>query len=411
MTQYPERKFSFWIFLAGFMCSVFAVVPVNLVGVLYGIEIALIPFAFAFFVSDCNQVLSTRSIKYLAFALLITFLSYVASDFYNNTETRDLIRGWARIIVLLTNTCGMMFIVRRPGGLLGIMLGFALGGCAFLLYQGVPFNEWKFGWSGPAVIIVLALACWFPVIIGSLLVFSLGILNIALDYRSMGGFCMIVALFMLFARYRKLLSRQGRHIFTVCLLSFGILALSVVYFYVYDENVEKSVRAKGSNSERLASVETAVYAIKMSPLLGYGSWAKDPQIAALFIELRALYRDETPDRSLALASTLEQELIPAHSQVLQAWIEGGVLATAFFIVLFGIIARVLYLQWWLMPPFQYTPLVVFWLISVLWAILLSPFAADKRFTLALGIALIVLVEERYQNFKRFTLLSKSRIIK
>jgi hypothetical protein len=80
-----------------------------------------------------------------------------------------------------------------------------------------------------------------------------------------------------------------------------------------------------------------------------------------------------------------------HSQILNAWLEGGVLATAFMVVL---LVQVLKLLPWTVlrrPVDLLTPSLLFFLIMTLWNLFMSPFSAPHRVRIATGAAVVVLL--------------------
>src|SRR5258708_14335741 len=65
-------------------------------------------------------------------------------------------------------------------------------------------------------------------------------------------------------------------------------------------------------------------AIRDSPFIGHGSWAKDPKYKAILYDRLAElgYRKMGPE--------LESDVIPSHSYVFGAWVESGILGAVFW---------------------------------------------------------------------------------
>ena len=134
----------------------------------------------------------------------------------------------------------------------------------------------------------------------------------------------------------------------------------------------------GGRPELLASTQ----AILDSPILGHGSWAKDPAYAALLVERqKALGYQVTPEYVGA-------DLIPTHSHLFGAWVWAGVLGAAFWFAV-GAVAV------WLLANLysarvEVAPLLVFSAMLLLWDIAFSPYGSSGRITAPYALALSLL---------------------
>ena len=113
-------------------------------------------------------------------------------------------------------------------------------------------------------------------------------------------------------------------------------------------------RFQRSNATQMVSATVTWSAIKESPFIGYGSWPRDPEFAPL--------RDELVTKAKgvkAFRTTAQDDLIIAHSQILQGWLEGGLLGLTFFACLAWLLFR--QLAWLILAsPFtSLTPLIAF----------------------------------------------------
>lgn len=118
----------------------------------------------------------------------------------------------------------------------------------------------------------------------------------------------------------------------------------------------------------------AFFAIYDSPILGHGSWAKDPKYLIAQEQTLALldYKvegDVTPE-------TLEEGLIPSHSHILGAWVDAGILGALFWgwawFMTAKRLARVHLLSVALLP------LASFSAFQLLWDLLFSGYGAEMR---------------------------------
>src|SRR5262249_15050625 len=132
--------------------------------------------------------------------------------------------------------------------------------------------------------------------------------------------------------------------------------------------------------------------IAASPLVGFGSWGVSPEIAAIVKEAYA-ESDDPVTKSYAVSGSV----LAIHSQVLPAWVGGGILAGAFF-VLYIILATKAAVRVSLIRPWDNlsSPLLAI-LLNGLWHALMSPFVATHRLDIAMALAAITLVQtERAQ---------------
>jgi len=122
----------------------------------------------------------------------------------------------------------------------------------------------------------------------------------------------------------------------------------------------------GGRSEILVSV----YAIRDSPIIGHGSWAKDHRYADMLMYLKSVlgYTSAEPG---------EEGLIPSHSHIFGAWVEAGILGAVFWIWVLSLPIRVLTGSYRTKEPLS--PLIIFFSFILIWDILFSPYGAERRF--------------------------------
>jgi O-antigen ligase len=138
----------------------------------------------------------------------------------------------------------------------------------------------------------------------------------------------------------------------------------------------------GGRTELLASLP----AIYDSPILGHGSWAKDPiyiiaqHQALLMLGYRSVGKSITLDE-------LRYGLIPAHSYLFQAWVDAGILGAVFWVWILVLTARVF------MRIYPATasllPVASFLAFVLLWNALFSPYGTDARITFPYTIVMLM----------------------
>jgi hypothetical protein len=280
--------------------------------------------------------------------------------------------------------------------------GLAIGGWLTpFLYGGFvgPAYFWKFHASVPACLLALVVAKhfkpWFA--IGAM--GFLAIVSAVLDTRSIALLCLITAGITALATMRtSRLRRAVAPISKTSIVVAGLLLLSValgaVFFVKYfGDRYGYSKRGANSDATRLANAQVAFSAIKASPIIGYGSWPRNPELARQRDKLVAKAKGIPVNR---MAS--QEDLIISHSQILQGWVEGGVLGFIFFVVLGWLIGKTLFWQTLIGPYSPLTPLLTFVLLECMWSLFLSPFSGGQRVYIpAACVFMCYVVEKRRQT--------------
>ena len=125
-----------------------------------------------------------------------------------------------------------------------------------------------------------------------------------------------------------------------------------------------------------------------SPIVGHGSWAQDIHYVIL-----NLARQQ--QQGVHVNIDLSNPLIPTHSHLTGAWVEGGIFGGLFWIWALWITLKGLYAV--LKRPTPLTGFISFVAISLLWDIFFSPFGLDLRFVTAAHLYLMMLVAEPLQK--------------
>jgi O-antigen ligase len=205
--------------------------------------------------------------------------------------------------------------------------------------------------------------------------FGLALLNLGLGFRSLAGFCLVGTLSSIWNR------RAYFKINDVALLLRNsvliILAISAFLYFYYEIGVFEVSTIDVGQHQKGGAEKNPVYgrleflvglqAIWDSPIIGWGSWGKDPHYIRIFEEI-------TEKAGLHFYS--EEKSIPSHSFLLGAWVEAGIGGAIFwFILLLQSLKGLKNLL-----KFNIQPIVVltFILSAFIWDILFSPFGAHER---------------------------------
>jgi hypothetical protein len=370
-------------------------IQINLIGVLNGTDILLL-LAFIYFAAQGKiTVKSPRARRVLLFGLL-WLASQVATDIYRHTIFADYARGWSNIGLTLINFCVMCTLIYgKPQRL--VLFGWGIAAAGILRFFINPADvqldyPWKFGLSYP---VTMGVVIWAsrkdarkdaPAI----LLAAIGVINFVLGARNAGGTCFAAALYLSLTPVVRRMTAGGAKLKKRVIIA----ALSMFFvgggaiFWAYQKAVESGYLGAeaqqkyleqssgkygvllGGRVELLASIP----AIIDSPILGHGSWARDPTYIIAMREALLLLNykgalDMSPDE-------LTEGLIPSHSFLLSAWVYAGLLGAVFWAWLWVMIIRSLARVY---PPAAHMlPMFAYFGFLLIWDILFSPFGLDRR---------------------------------
>lgn len=357
---------------------------VYLLGELYLAELLLpLAAAAACFGAGARSLLRVPLFRTLLAAMLVTLAGYVLSDLVQGNSAENYLRGWARVAVLATNFVSLCVLIgadRR--NLWWFVLGTGVGGVLYLrLAFGLPLPVWKHGYADymtPAVVAASHLLPPYLVVPAHL---WLAWLSMRWDYRSHALILILISA-LLWLRGK----RQAPAVAMNAVLA--LAAVGIVTAVALDSSAGDYERGRreASNTGRSFGLTFGAEAILASPLIGYGSWAKGEELEELATEV--LGRDFGAKVS---AYSAKSGIAGVHSQLLQSWVEGGVLGAAFFLVL-----GYQLLKWFPEIAFRrprdaLTPILLLYTLSAMWHLIFSPFALGGRLLAALACASLVLV--------------------
>ncbi len=327
--------------------------------------------------------------------------SQMLTDFVRHSAPEDYLRGWSRIILILVSFTVLWTVVctsRRRFILYGI--GTALGGILTLYIQPTDQmldSPWKFGLAGSiTMLVVIGVAlCAQHRYLGIVLPMTiLVVIHSFESTRSLAMICFVTAIYSLFQM--SALKNEGRLdgrrlVLLGGLVAAGIWGFTALYSHyalqgAFGEYARQKLEAQsgvgglllGGRSEILASGQ----AILDSPLLGHGSWARDPTYSAILAENRR----EMGYKSFQGGKV--DDLIPAHSHIFGAWVEGGVLGAVFWLFVLVYAARSLMkVSGWepMLPLFAFAGLIL------IWDVLFSPISPANRFVTPYFMTAIILL--------------------
>ena len=393
-----------WLALVAFLAPATLWMDVVVVGRLYAPELilaALLPF-----------LLLARG-RMLADPLPRTFLvlaalwlaGQVVTDVVRETEFRDYARGWSRIGFTVVNFCALYLLLHGSRRRLVLFaLGLVAGGC--LAYLASPSElariwPWKFGLGTWCAVLAALIGGWRPIatipLLPALPLALVAAYSVAVGARALAGVAFIASLYILaqqlFQRRAGVpapgsLARMAFFCAAAAVLAAGLLrTYEVVVAGGFTD--ERSVWLTewqregtfglllGGRSEIFASGR----AVMDRPILGHGSWAKNPDYAARILDARLHGYD------MHFMSHFMEDLIPTHSHFMGAWVEAGILGTFLWFWALFLVLRVLSNLYLAREPLG--PLIAFAGFLLLWDIPFSPFGAERRLTVPFHLVLLM----------------------
>ena len=353
-----------------------------------------------------------RAVRQIVLLLLLGLFSQIVTDFVRDTEFADWSRGWAKIVfILISFLCFANLLVANQKRMIFAAYGIAVG---YTLQNFITpniyaeFYPWKFGFGSSATILIILYANhlysknkWIE---AELVAVFAAALNLAMDFRSLSLLCGAVALLSWVSRVSRSANSGRDHIVHLQKVLFWLaFASSIAYLgiLVYSQAassgllgqdaLEKYFAQSGGDYGTLVGARLdafgAVIAISDSPIIGYGSWAKDPDYVRYIVDR---FQQAGYIEAATLRNYVDSEQIPSHSYLLGAWVEAGVLGSLVWFFSLMIVAKALIAL--VRARFVYLPLAVYFLAGQFVNILFSPMGAEQRMLsgLCMGVAICAL---------------------
>jgi O-antigen ligase len=220
----------------------------------------------------------------------------------------------------------------------------------------------------------------------------------------MGGICFLAAGYVAFQSYslRKAHGPPRLSIGRIAVISGLTLVLGLGFLRGYEyaaahgllgQAAKAKYALQSSGKFRLIAPFVAdrptfyigIKAIEASPIIGHGSWARNPKYTT---EALADLKKDGYNVDPNLINQLKgEDTIPAHSYLLEAWVDGGILGGLFWLVILGLVAAVFLTLYAIRESLS--PLIAFLMMYLTWSILLSPYGSDQRVTAVYSILVLL----------------------
>jgi hypothetical protein len=347
---------------------------------------------------------------------LLWLLNQIATDLIRNIPIVDYYRGWAKIGVTLIHFSTLYLIINNnKKRLIVFILGLCVGDLLGFIFNPNIYAldyPWKFGVGGPLTIIIVVIAGLIykrSIFLCNTLLGFASAINLYMDFRSLSGICFLTIIYLSIQYQLMVKNKQNANLsLRQIILLISVLTLASFTFlkgyeqlakhgflgdiaqkkYIWQSSGDLGIIVGGRSEILVAS-----RAILSSPIIGYGSWAKDYYFSDLLNNIM---------RSMGYSqrASNELELIPAHSHFFGAWVESGIFGAMFWGFILALIARALVMNH--KEEKLYIPLLIFISFHLLWDVLFSPFGADQRFTTPFNIIFLMafLPDKKENIFKQ-----------
>lgn len=369
-------------------CGCAASFNVRLIGDVYGAELLLPLLALVWLPGRRDiPILGDRRFVVLVIALFVSLLGYMVSDLLQGTREDQYLRGWGRILVLFADLVCLAWVCggdRR--NLWWFALGMGLGALLTAVAAGHGLaTHWKSDYAKAFALIASASGAILGARLLAGLFAAIGATSMFLDFRSFSAVCLAVAAYA-GSRVRATTASQSRIWVAraAAVLAFSLALVSALWLSGVTNSDDSLKRRDQSNAGRAAGWSAGLYAIGQSPIIGWGSWTENRELARYRLkEAQKRYRDRNGRSSAG-------EYFAPHSQIIQSWVEGGILGAAFFLVLLLQLGNALRLTIFSHVYGALTPLIVYLLLLEAWDLFMSPFAAGHRLDIAMAAVASVL---------------------
>lgn len=365
-------------------------------GELYLTELLLPVVAIALVLLGKTKIFRVKIFWQFVAACIIMMIGFIVTDLVAGTDPSKYVRAWGRNFLLFSDLVSLAIIVGYDKRLLWwFLLGLAVGAIVQLMLAGVPITVWKIGYGGRIILLTLLIGIFFPKRFTMFSMLFLAVISISLDSRSVGAICLIISgIIFLRVKYPNGIKIRPGTILRIAVS--GALVISILVALMIQTEDDFSNRRASSSFGRFAALGIGLTAITDSPILGHGSWGEGTKKYADMYHEEQLINIKESDRVSIL---YKSDIFLPHSQLLQGWIEGGVLAAFFFFFLgYQLIIGIKYII--LTRPLDGLTALFSWqLIKSLWHLIMSPYSGGHRFGIAISIAIvcILFMERKARN--------------
>ncbi|MDP9885839.1 O-antigen ligase [Sinomonas atrocyanea] len=348
---------------------------------------------------------SLRGAKWLFLSGVVSGLAYVFFT-YADGESPFQRAG----VILAANVVGLIaYLIVAEGSLDAVAFIIAGHALAWVLHSAMApvgdaagsfGNLWKYAIAVPVTILVLFVANSSErrSLVSGVLLFVIGIVSIFLNFRSHGLVCAVAGA-ILIAVHNQGFGQSGRRSrvrssIALVLVLLPVLALpALIESGIFGATVQEKALSQSDGGPVLLAGRTepamSYFIISARPLTGWGSVANVPE--SLVLEGRDFLQSVGVDNTEAIYRLWHRSgyEVTLHSMLAQLWVEGGLLAGIFLVVLIGA-GMVAAFRW--KGPFG--GMVVYLALQIAWDTLFSPHTAYTATLWGMAAALFAIGSRR-----------------
>jgi O-antigen ligase len=378
-----------------FLLGAAGVYSVNLVGSLPACEILLLPVLPVLLIAHGRRAFDRQ---YLWFYILTGawLIGTLIADAYNGTGAFNEAKGIARVVFFFLDFMALAILLNNKTRRF-VVFALSFGSVMLigsLQFRGDFLEEWKFGVSQFLAVAVLLVSSHYYAKrrfgICFLISLVLAGLNLRYGFRSQLVVQLVAAVLVLplfdEAKTWRHGSRVGQNrwkaIVLLVLASGAAYAANTAIKYasksgLFDESTAAKFQGQASGDYGVlvgGRPETlvAIQAIRDSPIIGHGSFPYGLKYLQMLADIQYEHGYSDSDE----AEEMEYPVIPTHSHLTMAWVEGGILGGICWIYILALTVRGVLALNSLRP--NLAPLYGYFLVGFLWDILYSPFGSVNR---------------------------------
>lgn len=393
-------------------------------------EVILIPTLLLLFAIRSSRLrLRKTPLGTILLLMLLWLLGQIVTDIYRSTSSHDWLRGNANIVFFMLDLVGMIMLLKgNMRRQIIILLGFACGGILSVKLQPSLFPgkmAFKFGYAFPVMYFTAIISSYFykrhRYFVVSLLFLANIAVNTLLNLRSLTltmliAFALIVPIIPEWIGRIRILPPAHTRARVLAVMGItlvaGVLAGKLMTSLAasgllgpdaQQKNKAETVAGWGVLIGGRPEILVSSRAVFDSPILGHGSWAKDPKYSEMLANIEAEYGMPIPDEG-----ENSEGLIPAHSHLMSAWVDAGILGAVFWIYYFVLVLKALLRSGMGDSPLK--PVHIFLMTMSLWEILFSPFGGVQRIVESVYIVIICDALEQSSHMQNIVTRAVSRTV-
>jgi hypothetical protein len=381
-----------------FVIALISSYTVHFVGDLPVAEIILIPLVPIIWVLRKRQPVPP-ALRTILFLMGLWLFGQILTDLYRGSATVDWMRGDAAIVFFAFDLAGLTVLLagnehRKAVFLAGLGIG-VLMVARFAPSAFAQGERWKFGYASGTITLVLLASCFFysrrRYLLATVLFVGIIGANLLENYRSpvlnlLIAMVLVIPIVPERIGRLRLLPRVGSVMRVAVLagmvVAAGSAASALVHFVTSRGLISEEAREKNESQSQgtglllggRPEILISSRAVLDSPILGHGSWAKDPKYQEMLSDM--MVEQGHPGNLGEMEKSSLNGLIPAHSHLMGSWVDAGILGAVFWSFILWLVIKGIVRVTVLRPPLA--PISAYLLVEYSWAILFSPFGSTMR---------------------------------